>query len=96
MTYTVEGIIDMKNYTNNLGVNVYDWFFIELENNYVSKLGGTKRNIPIVEKYDEEAKAYIILQLFYINKNAANELMKELKIVEPFVSNENYNHIIKP
>ncbi|GGP16209.1 hypothetical protein [Oceanobacillus neutriphilus] len=95
MVNTVEDIIEMKNHTNNLGVNVYDWFFTDLENNYISKLNGTKRNVSIVENYDEESQAYIIQQLFYINKNAADELMKELKIVEPFVSNENYNHIIQ-
>ena len=96
MAYTVESIIDMRNHTNNLGVNAYEWFFMDLENNYISKLDGTKRNVSILERYNEEAQVYIVLQLFYINKDAANELKKELKIVDTFVSNENYKHIIKP
>lgn len=96
MFYTVESIIEMKNHTNNLGVNSYDCFFMELENNYISKLNGTKRNSVFVENYNEEAQNYIIHQLFYINENAAQELMKELKIEEPFVSSENHKHIIKP
>lgn len=48
-----------------------------------------------MEEYDEEAQAYIIHQLFFINEAAASELMKELEIVEPFVSDENYKHINK-
>lgn len=95
MDLTIENILEMKHQTNNLGVNSYDWFFMDLENNHLSKLDGAKRNVSIVEKYDKEAQDYIIHQLFYINKNAANELMIELKIVEPFISNENHKHIIK-
>jgi hypothetical protein len=85
----------MKNHENNLGVNSYDWFFMELENNFLSKLDGTKRNVSIVEKYDKEAQDYIIHQLLYINKTAASELKDELKINEPFVSDENYKYIKK-
>lgn len=95
MVYTIETIKELKNHTNNLGVNSYDWFFKDLENNYISKMDGTKRNASTVKKYDEEAQAYIIHQLFYINERAANELMKELRIVEPVVSDENYRHIDK-
>ena len=96
MTNTIENIVEMKNHTNNFGISSYDWFFNELENNHISKSDGAKRNVSIVEGYDEEAKAYIIHQLFYINSDAANELKKELKIDEPFVSDENYKHITKP
>ncbi|MFD2209368.1 hypothetical protein ACFSMW_06560 [Virgibacillus halophilus] len=96
MTQTIEDIIEMKNHTNDFGINIYDWFFNDLENNYISKLNGTKRNVSILEKYNKEAQSYIIHQLFYINKDASDELMKELKLVEPFVSNENHSHINKP
>lgn len=95
MSQNIGNIIEMKNHTNNLGINSYDWFFNVLENNYISKLNGTQRNLAIAEEYDEEAQAYIIHQLFYINEAAASELMKELEIVEPFVSDENYKHINK-
>jgi len=96
MAITVEIITEMKNHTNDFGVNSYDWFFGNLENNYISKINGTKRNVTVIENYDEEVRDYIICQLNYINADAANELMKELKIDEPFVSDENYQHIIKP
>lgn len=95
MTKTIESIIEMKNHTNNLGINVYEWFFNDLENNHISKLNGAKRNLAIANEYDEVAQAYIIHQLFYINQDAARELMEELKIDDPFVSDENNKHIIK-
>ncbi|MDY0394803.1 hypothetical protein RWE15_10455 [Virgibacillus halophilus] len=43
MTQTIEDIIEMKNHTNDFGINIYDWFFNDLENNYISKLNGTKK-----------------------------------------------------
>lgn len=95
MIDSIETIVEMKNYTNNLGVNSYDWFFMDLENNYLSKLGGTKRNASILKDYSKEVRDYVIQQLFYINSNAARELMSELEVTELVVSKENYKHIIK-
>lgn len=96
MTYEIKRIIEMKNETNNLGMNVYDWFFNNLENNYLSKLDGNKRNVSILEGYDLEAQTYIIHQLFNINEEAAQDLMKELEIEQLFISDENAKHINKP
>lgn len=80
MAYSLKGILESKNDTNNLGLNGYDWFFMNLENNYVSKLDGVKRNVSIVERYDKEAQVYIIRQLAVMNTDAANDLLKELKL----------------
>lgn len=95
MALTVKDIIDMKNHTNNLGINVYDWFFNDLENNHISKMNGTERNVSILKGYNEEAQAYIIQQLYYLDARAATELMNKMEIKEPFVSTENAKHIIK-
>lgn len=96
MAMTIETIVEMKNQTNFLGVNGYEWFFADLENNHLSKRDGAKRNASVVESYDQEAQAYIIHQLFYINEEAARELMAELNIDKPFVTDENNKHIVKP
>ena len=95
MAMTVEQILEMKKHTNNLGINSYDWFFNNLENNSISKVDGVKRNAAIAEEYDDEAKAYILHQLVYLNQEAAGDLMAELKIEKPFVSDENVKHLIR-
>lgn len=95
MGMTIEQIVEMKKETNFLGVNAYEWFFADLENNHLSKQDGAKRNASIAEAYDKEAQAYIIHQLFYMNEDAARELMTELHIEKPFVTDEHNIHIVK-
>lgn len=80
MKLGVEQILSGKDGVNQFGISGYDWFFMELENNHLSKLDGTKRNLSIVEKYDEEAQVYIIYQLSVVNEDAANNLIKELNL----------------
>lgn len=47
MKLTLNHLLDMKDNTNNLGINVYQFFFMNLENNFLSKGNGTKRNLDI-------------------------------------------------
>lgn len=95
MNKNIENIISMKKETNNIGINAYEWYFSNLENNHISKLDGTSRNASMIEHYDIETKTYIITQLFYINKEAAIDLMKHLNIEKLDVDETYYNHIEK-
>lgn len=95
MLLTIENILEMKNHENNLGVNSYEWFFMNLENNWISKTNGTKRNKAIIEGYDYEAIHYIIVQLHYVSNEAALDLMKELGMVESNISKEYYEQIVE-
>ena len=67
---------------------------MNLENNWVSKVDGTKRNATVLKGYDEEAQNYILVQLFYIQEEAARDLMLELGVREPYISKENEQHLI--
>ncbi|WP_026828211.1 hypothetical protein [Exiguobacterium artemiae] len=95
MKMTIEQILEMKNHTNNLGINSYDYFFNNLENNSISKVDGVKRNAAIAKEYNDEAKAYILHQLFYLNQEATSDLMAKLKIEKPFISDENVKHLMR-
>ena len=95
MVLSVEDIIEMREDTNDFGINGYQWLFNNLENNYISKMNGTDRNTHILKDYDREAQEFIIHQLFHINSDAAYELMKKMNISEPFVSDENEKYLIK-
>lgn len=92
MTLKIDHILKMKGHKNNLGIDAYDFFFMDLENNWISKMGGTKRNASILKKYDEEAQKFILFQLAYVREEAAIDLMKETGI-EPFVSDEHMKYI---
>lgn len=95
MNKEIDKIVSWKNDVNQFGINGYVWFFNELENNYLSKMDGTKRNASLLEDYNEEAQNYILMQLYYLREDAAVELMKEIGINEPSVSKENEKHIEK-
>ncbi|PZL77500.1 hypothetical protein CI088_01485 [Enterococcus plantarum] len=95
MSNSVKEIVKWKEDENQFGVDGYTWFFGELENNYLSKLNGTQRNVDMIKMYDfdKEATEYIIHQLFIINQNAASELIDELGLKEPFISDENRKYL---
>lgn len=59
MKQNIESIIKTQGHENQFGIDVYEWFFNEFENNYLSKINGTQRNINIINEYDDEAKQYI-------------------------------------
>lgn len=91
MSNSVKEIMKWKEDKNQFGIDGYTSFFTELENNYLSKLNGTQKNVNMIKMYDfdKEATEYIIHQLFIINENAASELMDELGLKEPYISVEN-------
>lgn len=95
MSKTVKDIVKLKEEENQFGVDAYTWFFNELENNHLSKLDGSKRNVSMIKLYDfdKEAIDYIIHQLFIINQDAASELIDELGLNEPFISDENKKYL---
>ncbi|MPM69675.1 hypothetical protein SDC9_116623 [bioreactor metagenome] len=95
MVLSVEDIIEMREDTNEFGISGYQWFFNILENNYISKMNGTDRNTHILKDYDRKAQEFIIRQLLHINSDAAYELMKQMNISEPYVSDENEKYLIK-
>lgn len=89
MKQNIESIIERQGQENQFGIDVYEWFFNEFENNYLSKINGTQRNVNIINEYDDEAKQYILYQLSIINKEAAKALMdrlgfKEISIPEKY------------
>ena len=49
MVLSVEDIIEMREDTNDFGINGYQWFFNNLENNYISKMNGTDSNTHILK-----------------------------------------------
>lgn len=86
-------LLDMKEHTNNLGLNVYYFFFMNLENNFLSKANGTKRNLDILQEYDEETQEFIILQLAHVREEAALALMNELGIKRISIPEKNQKHV---
>ena len=93
MKLTLKHILDMKEHTNNLGINVYQFFFMNLENNFLSKMNGTKRNLDILKDYDKETQEFIILQLAHVREEATVELMNELGIIGISIPKENRKHV---
>lgn len=91
---TVDDIIKMKDHTNNLNVNAYIWFFLDLENNHISKLDGVKRNISKIKGFNSEAIDYIIYQLCIINEDAAQDLMQALKLTEVNIATKYKDHLL--
>ena len=94
MKQNVESIIKTQGHENQFGIDVYEWFFNEFENNYLSKLNGTQRNVNIINEYDDEAKQYILYQLSIINKEASKELMGRLGIKEISIPEKYKKYII--
>ena len=94
MKQNVESIIKTQGHENQFGIDVYEWFFNEFENNYLSKLNGTQRNVNIINEYDDEAKQYILYQLSIINKEASKELMDRLGIKEISIPEKYKKYII--
>ena len=94
MKQNIESIIKTKGHENQFGIDVYEWFFNEFENNYLSKLDGTQRNVNIINEYDDEAKQYILYQLTLINKEASKELMNRLGIKEISIPEKYKKYII--
>lgn len=86
-------IVEMKDHTNNLGINAYDFFFMNLENNFLSKSNGTERNLGILKDYDIETQEFIIVQLAHVREEAAAELMRKLGIKKVSVAEENQRHV---
>lgn len=95
MPLSLDNVLEMKKHKNQFGINGYDWFFMDLENNYISKMNGTERNVAILNRYDEKAQSYIVHQLYFINESAAGDLIAALDLHDPFVSDEDYKHINK-
>lgn len=95
MSQTVESILEWKNDKNQFGIDSYVWFFIELKNNSISKLNGAERNATMIKQYDfdKEAIDFIVHQLYIIDQNAAKELINELQLDSPFISNENRKYL---
>lgn len=93
MSLGIADVVEMKNHTNNLGINGYDYFFMDLENNFLSKLNGTERNLGILRNYNKEAQEFIILQLAHVREEAAAELMNKLGIKRISIAKENQKHI---
>lgn len=93
MKLTLNHLLDMKDNTINLGVNVYQFFFMNLENNFLSKGNGTKRNLDILKDYDKEAQEFIILQLAHVREEAASALIGELGIHKISIAEENQRHL---
>lgn len=95
MSKNVKEIVQWKEDKNQFGIDGYTWFFIELENNYLSKINGTQRNASIIKTHDFEKEAieFIIHQLFIINQDAASELIDEMELKEPFISDENKKYL---
>ena len=94
MKQNVESIIKTQGHENQFGIDVYEWFFNEFENNYFSKLNGTQRNVNIINEYDDEAKQYILYQLSIINKEVSKELMNRLGIKEISIPEKYKKYII--
>lgn len=88
MKKTIKDIIEMKKNKMSPFENQYIWFFQNLENNAISKSNGVKRNVTVLNDFDQEAQEYIIHQLYIMNKQAASDLIGELSLKEPFVSDE--------
>lgn len=93
MKLTLNHLLDMKDNTNNLGINVYQFFFMNLENNFLSKGNGTKRNLDILEDYDKEAQEFIILQLAHVREEAAVAIMEELGKNRISIAEDNQQHV---
>lgn len=95
MIKNVKEIVQWVEDKNQFGIDGYTWFFNELQNNYLSKINGTQRNVNIIKRYDfeKEAVEFILHQLFIINQDAASELMNELEMKEPFISDENKKYL---
>ena len=94
MKQNIESIIKTQGHENQFGIDVYEWFFNEFENNYLSKINGTQRNVNIINEYDDEAKQYILYQLSIINKEASKELMNRLGIKEIRIPEKYKKYII--
>lgn len=94
MKQNIESIIKTQGHENQFGIDVYEWFFNEFENNYLSKINGTQRNLNIINEYDDEAKQYILYQLSIINKEASEELMNRLGIKEISIPEKYKKYII--
>ena len=94
MKQNIESIIKTQGHENQFGIDVYEWFFNEFENNYLSKINGTQRNLNIINEYDDEAKQYILYQLSIINKEASEELMNRLGIKEVSIPEKHKKYII--
>ena len=94
MKQNIESIIKTQGHKNQFGIDVYEWFFNEFENNYLSKINGTQRNVNIINEYDDEAKQYILYQLSIINKEASEELMNRLGIKEVSIPEKHKKYII--
>ncbi|MBM7689998.1 hypothetical protein BCR24_13935 [Enterococcus ureilyticus] len=97
MSKTVKDILKWKESKQEfgLGIDGYVCFFMELVDNYESKINGNKRNIKTIKRsnLDKEATDYVIHQLFIINENAARELMNGLGMEDPYISEENKSHL---
>ena len=94
MKQNIESIIKTQGHENQFGIDVYEWFFNEFENNYLSKINGTQRNVNIINEYDDEAKQYILYQLSIINKEVSKELMNRLGIKEISIPEKYKKYII--
>ena len=77
---TVEDIIAFKEQEHPMFGNSYNWFFMTIQNDLVSKLNGSVRVKDFLSDYDYKAKLYVVHQMRKINHELAYELFLALDL----------------
>ena len=73
---TINDVIFMKGVDNIPFGTQYEWLFLTIENDLVSKSNGSERVKQLLADYDEMAKAFIIYQFMHIGEeHIADELL---------------------
>lgn len=92
---TIEDIIVMKKENMIPFDNKYKWFFLNIENDLISKSGGKERVKSFLSGYDYQAKLYVVHQLMEINSAIGNQLFDVLELDrENTFLDENYTQEI--
>lgn len=93
---TVDDIIAMKNQKNSPFGNRYTWFFMNIENDLISKSNGPNRVKSFLSDYDYGAKLYVVHQFMRTNDVLASDLFHilELDVEDTFLENKYVDELV--
>ena len=77
---TVDDIIALKDLEHPPFGTSYNWFFVTIENDLISKLNGADRAKHFLRNYDYKAKLYVVHQFMKVNDELANDLFRVLDL----------------